>query len=124
MRGSILPHEGGHTTKRRILLKLAAASLFAPGLALGQSRSPRVGYLFSFTRLEGEHLAALAHCGFDFCERRAATRRDDELRGLVGDDAGIAASVEHFAFERLAVEVLGAAAAQAQRRLPRCGPAD
>ncbi len=66
-------------------------------------------------RLEGEHLAAFAHRRLDFREPRAATRGDHQLRGLVGDDAAVAAGIEHLAFERLAVKILGAAAAQAQR---------
>jgi hypothetical protein len=36
---------------------------------------------------------------------------------IVGDDAGMAAGVEDVALERLAVEILGAAAAQPQRRV-------
>src|SRR6267143_1959190 len=61
-------------------------------------------------RLESEHLAVLAHRSFDFVELRAAARGDHQLRGLVGDDARVSAGVEHFPFERLAVEVLAAVA--------------
>ena len=54
--------------KRRAFLALGAAAL--PFAALGQpSRMPRVGYLFSFPRAEGEHLwqacrAGLAELGY------------------------------------------------------------
>jgi len=57
-------------------------------------------------------------CGhLDFGELRAAARGDHEFRGLVGHDAVVAARIEHLAFERLAVEILGAAAAHSQRAL-------
>ena len=73
--------------------------------------------LSEMRRLESEHLAVLAHCSLDIGEPRAAAGGDHELRGLVGNDAAVAARIENLAFESVAVEVLGAAAAQAQRAL-------
>ncbi len=73
--------------------------------------------LAEMRRLESEHLAAFAHRRLDFGELRAAARGDHELGGLVGHDAVVAARIEHLAFERLAVEILGAAAAHSQRAL-------
>jgi len=66
-------------------------------------------------RLESEHLAALAHRRLDLREPGAATRGDHELRGLVRDDAAVAAGIEHLSIECLAVKILGAAATEAQR---------
>jgi len=64
-------------------------------LALGQSRSPRVGYLFSFTRLEGEHLWTACRQGLrDYgyvegknilLEPRWAEGRHEDLPSLVAD---------------------------------------
>ena len=48
-------------------------------------------------------------------ERRSGARGDHELGRLVVDDARVGARVEHVAARRLAVEVLRAAAADAQR---------
>src|SRR5213592_2454507 len=75
-------------------------------------------------RLESEHLAALANGRLDLSESCAAAGGDHQLRGLVGDDAIVAARIVNLAFERLAVEVLGAAAAQSELSLRRCRGAD
>src|SRR5690606_18491653 len=64
-----------------------------------------------------EHLLELA-------ERGSAARGEDELRRLVGHDAGVAAGVEDLALGRVAIEVLGAAAPHAQRAPARRGLAD
>src|SRR5687767_4508928 len=65
-------------------------------------------------RLERQALAVRLQCALKLGERRAAARRHDQLGRLVIDDAGVAARVEHLAARRVAVEILGAAAAQAQ----------
>ncbi len=66
-------------------------------------------------RLESQHLPALAQDPLDLRERRAAAGGDDELARLVRDDAGVTAHVEDLALPRLTVEILAAAAAQAER---------
>jgi hypothetical protein len=63
--------------------------------------------------LECQHLVAFRERGFDLDERCAGARRDDELGRIVGDDAAVRARIEDLAFQRLAVPVLGAAAADA-----------
>ena len=66
-------------------------------------------------RLEGQELASRRQRRFDFGQRRAAARGDDQFGRLVADDAAVAARIEHLARQRAAVEVLAAAAADAQR---------
>src|SRR5436305_11085394 len=51
-------------------------------------------------RLEGEHLPAFAHCRLGGGEPCAAARGDHELRGLVGNDAAVAARIENLALDR------------------------
>jgi hypothetical protein len=63
-------------------------------------------------RLEGEHLTVLGERRFKLRERRAATRRHDQLGRLVGHQAGVAARVEDLARQRAAIEILAAAPAQ------------
>src|SRR5580765_6608101 len=71
-------------------------------------------------RLERQELVLLAENFFQVGKRSAASRRDHQLGRLVADDAGVAARVEHLTARRITVEVLAAAAAQAQR-LPALG---
>jgi len=75
-------------------------------------------------RLEGETLAVRLEPFFQFRKRSAAASRHHQLGRLIRDDAAIAASIEDLAAQRIAVEVLGAAAAQAQRPMARGGLAD
>lgn len=74
-------------------------------------------------RLEGQHLIMLGQGRFEFRERRAAARRDDELGRIVRDDAPVGARIEYLSLKGLAVPVLGAGAAQAQRPLVGSGGA-
>ena len=67
-------------------------------------------------RLEREHLAARAHRALDRGERGPGARREHELRRFVVDDAGVDARIDDIAGQRSTVEVLGAAAANPQRR--------
>ncbi|MCY1512942.1 hypothetical protein D9M68_474220 [compost metagenome] len=70
-------------------------------------------------RLERQALALFSKRGLELGQRRAGTHGDDQFAGFVARDASERAQVEQLeqlAIRRLAVEVLGAAAAQAQRR--------
>ena len=72
---------------------------------------------------EKQALPVVAQAFLELGKRSAATGGDDELGGFIGHDAGVATRVEDLSLERVAVEILGAAAAQAQRLLPSgCGP--
>ncbi|ABA49505.1 hypothetical protein BURPS1710b_3344 [Burkholderia pseudomallei 1710b] len=75
-------------------------------------------------RLERQHLAALGERRLELGERRARARGDDELGRVVRHDAVMRARIEDFPVERLAVPVLRAAAAYAQRAAARRGVAD
>ena len=70
-------------------------------------------------RLEGEHLALASERLLDLDQRRAAARGDHQLGGIVVDDAAMRSRVETFADEFLTIEILGAAADDAQRRMRR-----
>src|SRR5438132_3862068 len=70
-------------------------------------------------RLEGQHLALGGERALDLGEARACAHREHELLGLVRDDARVRRHVERIALARLAVEILAAAAADAQRLLAR-----
>jgi putative ABC transport system substrate-binding protein len=79
--------------RRGALLTLAA--LAVAGVALGQARIARVGYLFSFTRLDGEHLWLACRQGLHergyvegkniLLEPRWAEGRHERLPALVAD---------------------------------------
>jgi hypothetical protein len=62
-------------------------------------------------RLEAEQLTVRAHGRLDRVERSACKRGNDELRRLIGDDARKGARVQDVTVHGLAVECLGAAAA-------------
>ncbi len=66
-------------------------------------------------RLECKHLSVRGERVLDFGERRRSTRRHDELPGRVCDDAAKRANVQRIARERFPVEILRAAAVDAQR---------
>src|SRR5262249_43742004 len=68
-------------------------------------------------RLEREALPVLLENFFQLGEERSAACRDDELGRLIAPYSRVAAGVEKLAARLVAVEVLAAAAAQAQRRL-------
>jgi hypothetical protein len=68
-------------------------------------------------RLEGQHLALFGQHRFEFRQPRAGARRHHQLGRIKGDDAGMPGRAEQFALRRVAVEILAAAAANAQRRL-------
>jgi hypothetical protein len=72
-------------------------------------------------RLECEHLAFVAQRRFDFRERRARARGNHQFARLVVDDAAIRGDAQSFAAQRAAVEILAAAAADAERRMLRGG---
>ena len=73
--------------------------------------------LFAETwRFAGDHLAFLAQGSLDMSEARTGAHGDDELGGVVIDNAFAGGRVEHIAGERLSVKILGAAAADAKRR--------
>src|SRR5207237_603281 len=74
--------------------------------------------------LAAEELPTRAGRGFDLGQGRAATGGEDELRRLVVDDAAESSELEHFAGERLAVEVLGARSLQTQRAARTLGGCD
>jgi hypothetical protein len=67
-------------------------------------------------RLEREHLTAFRECRFDFGERRTGAGGDYELGRLVVDDAAIGIHGKRGTLSRATVEVLAAAAADAQGR--------
>ena len=75
-------------------------------------------------RLEGQALAVFGERGLQFGQRGAGAHRDHQLAGLVAGDAGEGAGVQYGAVQGLAVEILGAAAADAQRLAAGCGGAD
>src|SRR5262249_43605401 len=75
-------------------------------------------------RLERQELVVLPERLLEIDERSAAARGHHQLGRLVADDAGIAARVEDLAARRVAVEVLAAAAAQAERGAARRGLAN
>ena len=65
-------------------------------------------------RLEGQRLALFGQSGLQLDQGRAASGGDDQLAGLVADDALVAAGVEHLALQGCAPEVLGATTAKAK----------
>ena len=75
-------------------------------------------------RLERQHLSGRARCLLDVVERRPGACGHHKLGRIVVDDAGVAARVEHVARDRLAVEILGAAAPDPQRCFRRRRRAD
>src|SRR5262249_50982509 len=72
-------------------------------------------------RLERQALVVLLQRLLDFDQRSTAACRNDELRRLIAHDSRVAAGVEKLAARLVAVEVLAAAAAQAQRRIALVG---
>ena len=64
---------------------------------------------------QAQALAALGQHGFEFCQRRASAHRDHQFTRLVTRDAGQWGRVEQVAGRRLAIKILAAAAANAQR---------
>src|SRR5688572_25527662 len=75
-------------------------------------------------RLEGQDLVVLRKLGFELAEPHSAAGRDHQLGRLVRDDPRVAARIQHFAEERVTVEVLGPAAAQSNWFSPGCGGPD
>ncbi|CAM2144652.1 hypothetical protein PT2222_160115 [Paraburkholderia tropica] len=102
-------HGAQHEVARR-----ACRSTPGPGEARGNAAAER-GLGAEVGRLERQHLAARRQCLFDLQQRRARARRDHQFGGIVGDDPAVRARVEHLAFERLAIPVFRAAAANTQR---------
>ena len=74
-------------------------------------------------RLERQALALAREQRFQFGQRRAGAHGDDELTRLVARDAGQCRGFEQLAGRRFAVEVLAAAASDAQARAAACGAA-
>ena len=77
---------------------------------------PSVAAFAEMRRLERQHLSSRAHRALDRGQRRSRARRDHEFGRLVVDDAGVDLRVEDVARRQSAVEILGSAAADAQRR--------
>ena len=77
---------------------------------------PTVAPAAEMRRLEGQHLAVRGEFVFELSQRRARTRSDHEFSGFVGDDAAYRGRIEDLAARRVAVEILGAAGANAERR--------
>src|SRR6185369_17661968 len=75
-------------------------------------------------RLEGQALAAFGQYRFQLGQRSARTRGDDEFGRLVAGDAGERRGFQQFALQLFAVEILAAAAADAQQRASVAGGAD
>src|SRR5581483_3131104 len=71
-----------------------------------------------------EHLPVLCEGAFDLEKRRSGARGQHELGGLVIDDSGARARVQNLAAQLAAVEILAAAAADAQRPRGRGRAAD
>ncbi len=94
-----------------------------PGQSAGDGTAERRAGT-EMRRLEREHLALRGHRGLELGQGRARPRGDDELRGIVVDDARARGGVEHLARGGLAVEILRAAAANAQRLRRRRGGAN
>src|SRR6185295_693912 len=75
-------------------------------------------------RIEGQELIFFLENFFQVEKRSAAPGRDHQLGRVVADDPGIAARIENLAARHVAVEVLAAATAQAQRHATRRGLAN
>src|SRR6185437_147386 len=69
-------------------------------------------------RLEREHLALFGQQRFEFGQRRAGPRGEDQFFGMVVDDAAMIAERQRFALHLTAEEVLGTATDDRQRGLP------
>src|SRR3569833_1311460 len=70
-------------------------------------------------RLEGQHLLVFLQRGFDLNQWRARTRGDDQLGGLIINDAAMRRDVQHVTLHRTTEEGLRIATGDAQRRLAR-----
>src|SRR3569833_173216 len=70
-------------------------------------------------RLEGQHLLVFLQRGFDLNQWRARTRGDDQLGGLIINDAAMRRDVQHVTLRRTTEEGLRIATGDAQRRRAR-----
>src|SRR3569832_549753 len=70
-------------------------------------------------RLEGQHLLVFLQRGFDLNQWRARTRGDDQLGGLIINDAAMRRDVQHVTLHRTTEEGLQITTGDAQRRLAR-----
>jgi hypothetical protein len=67
--------------------------------------------------LKSQGLAVFGQLRFQLSQRRARAHGDDQLAGLVADDAAQGTHIQHLALQRLAVKILGAAPTDAQQRV-------